>query len=88
MEKLNNAKAGTWQLDVAYVDAQKGVFQGGSGWHTNMLDHGDVRFWQARGRVALMKNVYLHGEYGFAAHARKAEKEPSDVWTLSLNYDF
>ena len=86
--KLNSAKAGTWQLDVAYVDAQKGVFQGGSGWHTNMLDHGDVRFWQARGRVALMKNVYLHGEYGFAAHAKKAEKEPSDVWTLSLNYDF
>ena len=51
-------------------------------------DLGDVRFWQARGRVALMKNVYLHGEYGFAAHAKKAEKEPSDVWTLSLNYDF
>lgn len=88
MENLTVPKPERGSLMLHMWMHKKVYSKGGSGWHTNMLDHGDVRFWQARGRVALMKNVYLHGEYGFAAHARKAEKEPSDVWTLSLNYDF
>ena len=88
MENLTVPKPGTWELDVAYVDAQKGVFQGGSGWHTNMLDHGDVRFWQARGRVALMKMCISMVNMDLQRMRKKAEKEPSDVWTLSLNYDF
>lgn len=47
----------------------------------------NLRFWNLEGDVALLKNVYLHGEYAFAGKAKHGE-DPDDGWTLSLNYNF
>jgi hypothetical protein len=47
----------------------------------------NLRFWNLEGDVALLKNVYFHGEYAFAGKAKHGE-DPDDGWTLSLNYNF
>ena len=87
---MNYKKPGSWNLDVAYFDVEKGVAPSNlSGWQ---LENGyflqkDGSFWFAMGDVVLQKNVSLHAEYGFAQDADK-EKDSDDSWTVSLNYKF
>ena len=87
----NWKKPGTWDLSVAYNNVGNGVYFGGTGWQTNMLDAvanaGKLKFWNAMGDVTLAKNVQLHAEYAFAADADKGA-DPDDAWTVSLNYTF
>ena len=87
----NWKKPGTWDLSVAYNNVGNGVYFGGTGWQTNMLDAvanaGKLKFWNAMGDVTLAKNVQLHAEYAFAADADKGA-DPDDAWTVSLNYKF
>ena len=89
---------GTWQLDVAYNDVGAGVYLGGTGEQTDMLNTlkyagksystlEEVKFWNAIAEVTLMQNMYLHAEYAFAADADQGE-DPDDTWTVSLNYVF
>ncbi len=94
-------KPGTWQLDVAYYDVGAGIYLGGTGWQTdilNTLNHSgkgtdvarfdELKFWYAVGEVTLDENVYLHAEYAFAAEGEGHEGDPNDTWTVSLNYVF
>ncbi len=88
----NLKKPGTWQLDVAYNDVGSNVYLGGTGAQADIWnfieDSGtSVSFWNAIAEVTLMQNVYLHGEYAFAADADNGE-DPDDTWTVSLNYVF
>ena len=87
---LNSKKPGSWALDLAYFDVEKGVFLDGcGGWQlaNEKLFQRDGSFWYAAGDVTLQKNVTLHAEYAFAADADKGE-DPDDQWTVSLNYKF
>ena len=67
------------------------VYFGGTGLGTNALDYlknaDNVTFWNAVAKVALMKNVYLQGEYAFDVDAKDV-KDEDDAWTVSLNYKF
>ena len=87
---VNAKKPGSWGVDVAYFDVEKGVFAKGiGGWqlaNENLLQK-DGSFWYASADVALQKNVTLHGEYAFAADADKGA-DPDDQYTVSLNYKF
>jgi hypothetical protein len=87
----NWKKPGTWDLSVAYNSVGNGVYQGATGWQTNILDAvynaKQLKFWSAIGDVTLQKNVQLHAEYAFAADADKGD-DPDDAWTVSLNYKF
>ena len=87
----NWKKPGTWDLSVAYNNVGNGVYFGGTGWQTNILDAvanaKKLKFWNAMGDVTLAKNVQLHAEYAFAADADQGE-DPDDAWTVSLNYKF
>ncbi len=79
--KRDLKKVGSWQLDVAYNDVGGGMYAGGTGLQTDILDTlttfssvGDgylplkeVKFWNAIAEVTLMQNMYLHAEYAFAA---------------------
>ena len=47
----------------------------------------NLTFWNAIANVTLQKNVQLHAEYAFAADAEN-DNDPSDSWTVSLNYKF
>ena len=91
--KLNLKKPGSFAIDVAYNDVDKGIYFGGTGLQTNVLSYltkdtaTNVTFWNAIAEVALQKNVYLHGEYAFAADLDKGD-DPDDAWTVSLNYKF
>ena len=97
-------KVGSWQLDVAYNDVGGGMYAGGTGLQTDILDTlttfnsgsrvfplKEVKFWNAIGEVTLMQNMYLHAEYAFAADGDSYGDESDDVddtWTVSLNYVF
>ena len=98
--KKDLKKVGTWQLDVAYNDVGAGVYLGGSGNQTDMLNtlknsgktysqYDSIDFWQAIAEVTIMQNTYLHAEYAFAADADGGDgADPDDTWTVSLNYVF
>ena len=95
------SKPGTWSLDVAYNDVGAGVYFGGTGLQTDVLNtlnnsgkdwdvarFDEVKFWNAIAEVTLMQNTYLHAEYAFAAEGEGAQGDPDDSWTVSLNYVF
>ena len=93
------SKPGTWSLDVAYNDVGAGLYLGGAGLQTDVLnvlnnvggDYDSVSFWNAIAEVTLAENTYLHAEYAFAADGDGAEKGAADVddsWIVSLNYVF
>ncbi len=102
--KRDLKKVGSWQLDVAYNDVGGGMYAGGTGLQTDILDTlttfnsgsrflplKEVKFWNAIGEVTLMQNMYLHAEYAFAADGDSYFDESDDVddtWTVSLNYVF
>ena len=94
-------KPGTWSLDVAYNNVGEGVYLGGSGLQTDVMNtlnysgknssvarYSRVKFWNAIADVTLAQNTYLHGEYAFAAEGEGAKGDPKDSWTVSLNYVF
>ena len=87
---FNAKKPGSWGIDVAYFDVEKGVAPDGlGGWqlaNAELLER-DGSFWYASADVTLQKNVSLHGEYAFAADADKGT-DPDDQYTVSLNYKF
>ena len=96
------SKPGTWSLDVAYNDVGAGLYLGGTGWQTDILNtlkysgkeigkvarYDEIKFWNAIAEVTLMQNTYLHAEYAFAAEGEGDEGDPDDTWTVSLNYVF
>ena len=95
------SKPGTWSLDVAYNDVGEGVYLGGGGRQTDVMNtlnysgkdgsvarFSRVKFWNAIADVTLAQNTYLHGEYAFAAEGEGAKGDPKDSWTVSLNYVF
>lgn len=99
---MNLKKSGTWQLEAYYNDVDRGIYHGGNPIQNNMFDatrdntwkaNGlagkgeNIKFWNVMGDVAVMKNIFIHGEYAFGARADKGE-DPADSWTLSLNYNF
>ena len=98
--KKDLKKPGTWQLDVAYNDVGAGVYLGGGGLQTDILNtlnfsgnqninkYDEIKFWNAIAEVTLMQNTYLHAEYAFAAEGEGGEGDPDDTWTVSLNYVF
>ena len=91
--KLNLKKPGSFAIDVAYNDVDKGIYFGGTGLQTNVLSYltkdtaTNVTFWNAIAEVALQKNVYLHGEYAFDVSTEGNTKSEEDAWTVSLNYE-
>ena len=92
--KLNLKKPGSFAIDVAYNDVDKGVYFGGTGLQTDALKYltkheaTNVTFWNAMADVTLQKNVFLHGEYAFDVSADDADINDKDAWTVSLNYKF
>ncbi len=97
--KLNLKKPGSFAVDVAYNDVDRGVFFGGTGLQTDVLSYlskgtekfgkaTNVSFWNAMADVALQKNVYLHGEYAFGVDTENYAGDDKDSWTVSLNYVF
>ena len=95
--KLNLKKPGSFAIDVAYNDVDRGVFFGGTGLQTDALSYltvpggaaaSNVSFWNAMADVALQKNVYLHGEYAFGVDTERYDGDEKDSWTVSLNYVF
>ena len=94
--KMNLKKPGTFRVDVAYNSVEYNMYFGdkATGLQTDVLKYlGDaqgpvkVKFWNAIADVALMKNVYLHGEYAFDVDTDDVGNE-DDAWTVSLNYKF
>ena len=94
-------KPGTWSLDVAYNNVGEGVYLGGTGLQTDVMNtlnysgknssvarYSRVKFWNAIADVTLAQNTYLHGEYAFAAEGEGAKGDPKDSWIVSLNYVF
>jgi len=69
--KLNPAKPGSWELDLAYNHIGSGVSFGYGSWESTTPLYATygigkaVKFWRLAGKVALMKNVYLNAEYDF-----------------------
>ena len=90
--KLNLKKPGSYAIDVAYNDVDKGVYFGGAGLSTDVLSYlktsDNVNFWNVMADVALQKNVYLHGEYAFGVDTEGGAGDDDDAWTVSLNYVF
>ena len=100
--KKDLSKPGSWQLDVAYNDVGAGVYYGGTGLQTDILDklsnvassdldsYDEIKFWNAIAEVTLMQNMYLHAEYAFGADGdgNATQEDPDDTWTVSLNYVF
>ncbi len=99
--KRDLKKVGSWQLDVAYNDVGAGVYLGGTGLQTDVLNtlnysgkkeaiarYDEVKFWNAIAEVTLAQNTYLHAEYAFAAEGEGDQGDPDDSWTVSLNYVF
>lgn len=76
------------------MDVGSGLYLGGTGWQTDMLStlacssggYDEVKFWNLLAQVVVMPNVYVHGEYAFAADGKGAAGDPDDTWTLFLNY--
>ena len=92
--KLNLKKPGSFAIDVAYNDVDEGIFFGGAGLQTDVLNYltktsaTNVSFWNVMAGVALQKNVYLHGEYAFGVDTERYDGDEKDSWTVSLNYVF
>ena len=93
--KLNLKKPGSFAVDVAYNDVERGVFFGGAGLQTDVLSYltikdaaSSVSFWNVMADVALQKNVYLHGEYAFGVDTEGGKADDKDSWIVSLNYVF
>ena len=97
--RLNLKKPGSFAVDVAYNDVDRGVFFGGTGLQTDVLSYlskgtekfgkaTNVSFWNVMADVALQKNVYLHGEYAFGVDTENYAGDDKDSWTVSLNYVF
>ena len=93
--RLNLKKPGSFAVDVAYNDVERGVFFGGTGLQTDVLSYltikdaaSSVSFWNVMADVALQKNVYLHGEYAFGVDTENYAGDDKDSWTVSLNYVF
>ncbi len=84
-------KPGSFGIDVAYYDVEAGLYQDGmSGLDIDgSMFLYDGNFWLATADVALMENVYLHGEYAFA-YDRDNSSDPDldDAWEIALNYKF
>ena len=90
--KKDLSKPGSWQLDVAYNDVGAGMYLGGAGLQTDILDtlnysgkkygavayYDEIKFWNAIAEVTLMQNMYLHAEYAFAADGDGAEYAVGD----------
>ena len=84
-------KPGSFGIDVAYYDVEKGLY------HENMsgLDidgamfEQDGNFWLATTDVALMKNMYLHGEWAFAYDRdHSSDEDLHEAFEIALNYVF
>ena len=84
-------KPGSFGIDVAYYDVEKGLY------HHNMsgLDidgamfEQDGNFWLATADVALMKNMYLHGEWAFAYDRdHSSDEDLHEAFEIALNYVF
>ena len=93
--RMNLKKPGSFAIDVAYNDVDRGVFFGGTGLQTDVLSYltikdaaSSVSFWNVMADVALQKNVYLHGEYAFGVDTEGGKADDKDSWTVSLNYVF
>ena len=88
---LNLKQPGSFSLDVAYFDVEKGLYRSGMTGLQVSEDYlnQDGSFFLATGDVALQKNVFLHAEYAFGHDADKAsEGDLGDSYTFSLNYKF
>ena len=88
---LNLKQPGSFALDVAYFDVEKGLYRSGMTGLQVSEDYlnQDGSFFLATGDVALQKNVFLHAEYAFGHDADKAsEGDLGDSYTFSLNYKF
>ena len=91
--KMDLKKPGSFAIDVAYNDVDRGVYFGGTGTQTDVLKNltkrgaSNVTYWNALADVALDKNLYLHGEYAFDVDA-EGFADSEDAWTVSLNYKF
>ena len=88
---LDLQKPGSFGIDVAYYDVEEGLY------HYNMsgLDidgtmfEQDGNFWLATADVALMKNMYLHGEWMFAYDRdNSTDEDLHDAFEIALNYVF
>lgn len=96
---LDMKKVGSFAVDLIYNDIGAGVYLGGTGLQTDIVNtlkysdesvarYNEIRYWNLMADVTIMENVYLHGEYAFDAKGRGASGNPSDCWTVSLNYVF
>ncbi len=84
-------KPGSFNIDVAYYDVEQGLYHKGmTGLDIDgsIFEH-DANFWLATADVALMENVYLHGEYEFAYDpSDSAYDDLDDAFEIGLNYVF
>ena len=88
---MNPKQPGSFGLDVAYFDVEKGLYRSGMTGMQVPEDYlnQDGSFFLATGDLALQKNVFLHAEYAFGHDADKAsEGDLGDSYNLSLNYKF
>ncbi len=84
-------KPGSFGIDVAYYDVEEGLYHYGM----TGLDIDDAiflqdgNFWLATADVAVMKNMYIHGEWAFAYDRdNSSEEDLGDTWEIALNYVF
>ena len=84
-------KPGSFNIDVAYYDVEQGLYHhnmSGLDINGDIFEH-DANFWLATADVALMENVYLHGEYEFAYDPSNSEYDNLDnAFEVALNYVF
>ena len=95
---MDYTKPGTWNLDLSYNDVDDATYIGGTTYETDILEtltnyssstvknQRNISYWLLMGNVAIAKNVFIHGEYAFAADGDT--QDPKDTWTLSLNYRY
>ena len=95
---MDYTKPGTWNLDLSYNDVDDATYIGGTTYETDILEtltnyssstvknQRNISYWLLMGNVAIAKNVFIHGEYAFAADG--TTEDPNDTWTLSLNYRY
>ncbi len=95
---MDYTKPGTWNLDLSYNDVDDATYIGGTTYETDILEtltnyngntineQRNISYWLLMGNVAVAENVFIHGEYAFAADG--TTQDPKDTWTLSLNYRY
>ena len=95
---MDYTKPGTWNLDLSYNDVDDATYIGGTTYETDILEtltnyssstvknQRNISYWLLMGNVAIAENVFIHGEYAFAAEG--TTEDPNDTWTLSLNYRY